>query len=67
MLCEPNRSMKEMGYFRYEEKEYFGLSDMLMFGLKLPREYGEVRCQMPPMASLTRCTGGRTLKQRYRT
>lgn len=44
MLCEFNRSMKEMGYFRYEEKEYFGFFDMLMFGLKFLREYGKVRC-----------------------
>lgn len=46
MLWEPNRSIKEMRYFRYEEKEYFGLSDMLMFGSKLPRENSKARCHL---------------------
>lgn len=46
MLWEPNRSRKEIGYFRDEEKEYFGLSDILMFGSELPRDYNKVRCHL---------------------
>ena len=44
--CGNQQKYKRNGYFRYEEKEYFGLSDMLMFGLKLPRENSKARCHL---------------------